>query len=227
MDIKSIFDKEDIYVYINKKSDILHISKEKSEDTNKIPIIPKAEKWSKNELAGAIKAFHVRQVEYDGENIPIKDIYTSRPEPYEKAVKGYHRMYTKKIIFLFKKTGGTKYLKLLTRQKFIILAKPDAKIDTDFDIYVLSKTKIMPVFSESTEINNFINDAKDNGLTDVSEYKPLCLKYRELYFFIKKKYPKYTIVLDPYAATVKDVSFSLYMPNKFLEFMFHNRDKTS
>lgn len=224
-DIKSVFGKENIYVYIDKKTDILYISKEQRNDTNDIPIIPKAEVWTKNELAGAIKTFHVRRVEYESEMVPIKSIYVSRPEPYERAVKGYHRMYVKKIIFLLKKTGNMKYLQLLTRQKFIILAKPEKENSVNLMFFALPKTKLVPVFSDSSEMENFINVAKENGLNEISEYSPLCFKYRELYYFINKNFKDFGAILDPYADTVKDVTFSLNMPKDFLEFMYHNRYK--
>ena len=119
MDIKDVFNKQKIYAYIDKHQDILKLNHQPINDTNYILLTKADEIWSKEELANIIKAFHIRRVELDGEQISIKSIYSVRPEPYEKAVNGFHRMYVKKIIFLIKNTGIKSYLKMFEKQNLL------------------------------------------------------------------------------------------------------------
>ena len=223
MDIKDIFNKQKIYAYIDKHQDILKLNHQPINDTNYILLTKADEIWSKEELANVIKAFHIRRVELDGEQISIKSIYSVRPEPYEKAVNGFHRMYVKKIIFLIKNTGIKSYLKMFEKQKFIILAKPDDEKNTKLNFMRLDKTKTIPVFTDSYEVDNFIIECLDNNYMDIKKYSPMCLNFKELYYFYYLEYSDFKIVIDPCAQQIKDINFSFILSNKLIKYIYSIR----
>lgn len=223
MDIKDVFNKQKIYAYIDKHQDILKLNHQPINDTNYILLTKADEIWSKEELANVIKAFHIRRVELDGEQISIKSIYSVRPEPYEKAVNGFHRMYVKKIIFLIKNTGIKSYLKMFEKQKLIILAKPDDEKNTKLNFMCLDKTKTIPVFTDSYEVDNFIIECLDNNYMDIKKYSPMCLNFKELYYFYYLNYSDFKIVIDPCAQQIKDINFSFVLSNKLIKYIYSIR----
>lgn len=224
-DIKSYFNLKKIYVYVSKREDILKLSDTKIDDTNFIPFILKSDIYSKNELADIIRLFHIRRVYLNNEPVPVKEIFTARPESYERAVKGFHRIYVKKIVFLLKRTINLTYVRLLEKQQFIVLVRPDKEENTKLDFLHFENTKVVPVFSDSTEIEAFLSNSKVESIPEVKEYAPMLLRFSELLFFMKNMYKDFSVMLDPYGLTVKGVNFTLKLSQDFMSYVHKTRIK--
>ena len=107
--------------------------------------------------------------------------------------------------------------------KFIILAKPDDEKNTKLNFMCLDKTKTIPVFTDSYEVDNFIIECLDNNYTDIKKYSPMCLNFKELYYFYYLNYSDFKIVIDPCAQQIKDINFSFVLSNKLIKYIYSIR----
>jgi hypothetical protein len=223
--IKQIL-KQELFVYINKKIDIMKLSTVKLNDENYIPILNSKQLWSKKELGDVIKLFNIRRVEYADSNsqIPLSELYIRRTESYERAIKSCHHMYIKKIIFLLKKTLNLAYLKILEKQKYIILAKADSDKGTVIDFFCMKKTKIIPIFSDSSEVEAFFITLDKKAEDIQNEYSSLNIRFKDLYKLMIEKYKDYSLLIDPSGTIIKNFSFSMLLNRKLLNYMRKEHD---
>jgi hypothetical protein len=223
--IKQIL-KQELFVYINKKIDIMKLSTVKLNDENYIPILNSKQLWSKKELGDVIKLFNIRRIEYADSNsqIPLSELYIRRTESYERAIKSCHHMYIKKIIFLLKKTLNLAYLKILEKQKYIILAKADSDKGTVIDFFCMKKTKIIPIFSDSSEVEAFFITLDKKAEDIQNEYSSLNIRFKDLYKLMIEKYKDYALLIDPSGTIIKNFSFSMLLNRKLLNYMRKEHD---
>ena len=217
---------QELFVYINKKIDIMKLSTVELKEENYIPILESKQIWSKKELGDVIKLLNIRRIEYNDDNsqIPLSELYIKRTESYERAIKTCHHMYIKKIIFLLKKTLNLAYLKILEKQKYIILAKADSDKGTVIDFFCMKKTKIIPIFSDSSEVEAFFI-ALDKKAEDIqNEYSSLNIRFKDLYKLMIEKYKDYSLLIDPSGVEIKNFSFSMLLNRKLLNYMKKEHD---
>ena len=72
-------------------------------------------------------------------------------------------------------------------------------------------------------VDNFIIECLDNNYTDIKKYSPMCLNFKELYYFYYLNYSDFKIVIDPCAQQIKDINFSFVLSNKLIKYIYSIR----
>lgn len=205
-----------LYVYINRKQDIMMLSEDQLNDKDLISLSPMQDKYTKRELSNIVKVFHVRRIYFNDEIIPVKDVFNLRKESYSYALDGYHQIYFKKVIFLIKKSRDTAYVHMLAAFKYIVFAKING---LDIELLNLKKQKLIPAFSDSSNADNFLFRESAELIPDIENYKKLIVDFKGLKFLLKKKYKDCSVILNPYPDNVKNCNFTLKLTQDFLTYI--------
>ena len=57
----------------------------------------------------------------------------------------------------------------------------------------------------------------------LKKYSPMCLNFKELYYFYYLNYSDFKIVIDPCAQQIKDINFSFVLSNKLIKYIYSIR----
>ena len=88
----------------------------------------------------------------------------------------------------------------------------------------MKKTKIIPIFSDSSEVEAFFI-ALDKKAEDIqNEYSSLNIRFKDLYKLMIEKYKDYSLLIDPSGIEIKNFSFSMLLNRKLLNYIKKEHD---
>lgn len=208
-----------VYIYINSQIDILLIStellSEEEEQRKKYILFSKTAKvWDKNDVIEIVKAFNIQLVIFPN-NKPLKSVYflPNRNLKYDEALNEYIFSYGKKIIFLIKKTRSEAFLRILSKKKFIVLAKPNEK-NINIDIFVtdIDGRKYIPCFGDSNFLRAFLEKNEN-----IKDYKPYILSFSKLTSIAK--HCNLDVYINPFSYNIKGKDFSLIVSIDLIKYI--------
>lgn len=140
---------------------------------------------------------------------------------------GYYRTYSRKLAYCVKFMPKRKIFKIFCKQQYIFLAK--VTTEGEFEIFsLLNKTdnKIIPFFTDSSNLNNFLNSSRWKEVKDKENWKPVFCNLEKI---IKTKVEvndkkSDTLICNPITKTiVKDsLSSSVYLNKDIILFIKRN-----
>ncbi len=172
--------------------------------------------WKKNEIGDIVKAFSIKEVILpNGEQVSSSIIEIPRQKKFEEIIKSVNSPYGKKLLFLFKRTRGKPFLQILSKQKYIILAKIE---DTHIEFFygnLNGYENVIPIFTDSEEMNAFL---KVNKSMSLEEYKPLLIKFKD----ILKDCKDNQLLINPESFSIAEKNFSMYVGRNTIEYIKNN-----
>lgn len=172
--------------------------------------------WKKNEIGNIIKAFSIEEVILpNGEQVASSIIEIPRQKKFEEIIKSVSSPYGKKLLFLIKRTRGKPFLQILSKQKYIILAKIE---DTHIEFFcgaLNGYENVIPIFTDSEEMNAFLNANKS---INPEEYKPLLIKFKDILKDCKKNH----LLINPESFSIAEKDFSMYVGQNTIEYIKNN-----
>lgn len=220
--IKETIDKEfkniehmDIYLYVNLTTDLLFLTDKKKDCEDSFVLFSKKKKkYSKGMLIDIIKAFNIDTIIFPNRNVYNLSAYLPRRELAQKDImKEYMALYDKKLIFLLKTTKKAIYLKLLSKKKFIVLAKPN-NLDIDILNTEIDGHTYIPAFIDSNFMRIFLDE---NTAISTKEYKPYLISCKTLSKIAKKK--NLDIYLNPSDYKIAGKSFRYIITRELIDYI--------
>ena len=168
--------------------------------------------WSKNDIIELCLAFNISTIVFpNGSQAQTKD-FKKRDLKYAEKLKEYPSLYGKKLIYLIKRTKLTIYMKVFSKKKYLVLAKPDNE-NIDISIYVDEEKKYIPAFSDSNMLRFYTGKRKISN-----DYKPYLIPFKELYRKLKSTDLQY-VWFNPECCDIHGKSFNLKINKKLFQFV--------
>lgn len=204
------------YVIINMLYDNIRLSYSNKCNETECLFCNTPRHWEKKDIVEIISAFNIQKLNLPKSNARIDcfELYTPRELEYNKALNQVQSFYTKKYIFLIRKTSQAVFLNMLRKQKFVVLANIDSDKEITLklfeDINCKNDKKYIPLFSDSDMLRAYLDEKKKDSEFSIKDYKPLIMSFRDI-THRNKKDNNLDLIINPvsYPIQGKDFSFTL------------------
>ena len=244
----SNFTAKDGYILIDVANDSLTLCQNKDDiklNDYQIFFSGRNRTWSKNEISEIIKTFIITKITFaDGKELSyedIRDVFPIRMKSLDETLHSYLTPYTKRNIFLLKKTKKKAFLDILLAQFFIVPVRMISKSSMDPLIIkdAFGYQNYIPIFTDSEEYELFKNSDYYDTILNKDEYRPLILSISQIktYFnqslhisvkdymsnYMKTEEPdsyvkdfNINLMINPTNIPIANKSFSIFLPAKLL-----------
>lgn len=207
-----------VYIYINAQVDAMFltttlIDEELRKQKRHILFSKNPKTINKSIVIDLVKAFNIKTVVLPSGEIIQKELFVPKRQLiYDDSLQEYTFPYGKKLIFLIKKTRSEALIRILSKKKLILLAKPnDKNINIDVFNCEINGKKYIPTFGDSNFLRTFLEKS------EATEYKPYIMSFKKIANIAK--HSNIDIYLNPYSYAVQGKDFSFIISLDLIKYI--------
>jgi len=202
-----------VFLYLNFEKNLLRIAdmNETSGGSGEVLYANHPNKYDKYNLCNLCYDLNLQKITFlsgDTQSIPPQ-----KSKGYLELLSDFKNTDAKRLIFLLRKTGSKKILRLLGNEDILFLAKFN-ELQMILYQYKTNETEYIPAFTSKEELDYFLGKYKNSKEhLSLCEYEPLCIKLKKGLPLIKKRQ---SIHINPVTFAICGKNLEITLNSKIL-----------